>query len=252
VVGQQGWNWDAKCGKGYWPGDLYIGKEPPVQVDTSAEVEQARNSFRKSLRLSSLSNLPEELRQGNRFVAWHEDVRAGKQTKSPIDPRTGKPAKLDDPATWRTYDEATAYFGSHPEAQGIGRMFDGADRILGIDLVGCRDPLTGDNTPSVWRWLKRLDSYTEVSPSGTGYKVWVRATHDLGGQSKRRNEALGIGISRGDDYFPLTGDRLPWLPGTVNERQEALEALYEAAFDEGRPGIVKAQPTSSGEDTVAE
>ena len=49
------------------------------------------------------------------------------------------------------------------------------DGIVGVDLDGCRDPSTGSIEGWATRIINGLLSYTEVSPSGTGVKILVRA-----------------------------------------------------------------------------
>jgi hypothetical protein len=53
------------------------------------------------------------------------------------------------------------------ELQGIGRMFDLADGIMGVDFDDCLDD-HGNIIPNHFaaEWLPRLNSYSEISPSG--------------------------------------------------------------------------------------
>jgi len=52
-------------------------------------------------------------------------------------------------------------------------VFADDDPIVGVDLDDCRDPETGDVDDAALDIIGRLDSYTEVSPSGTGYHVLI-------------------------------------------------------------------------------
>ena len=163
------------------------------------------------LDVSQLAKVPEMLKQDRRFVCWREAVRNGEATKIPVDPRTGKDAKSNNPATWGTWDEAVAYYKAHPDTlAGIGRMFHSGDGIIGIDFDDCLDE-QGNVIPShvAATWLPRLDSYTEISPSGRGVKVWVKANHDLGGKFGRTNHKLGVEIYRERRFFTITGRRMP-------------------------------------------
>ena len=43
-----------------------------------------------------------------RFVVWRWETRQGARTKVPYEPGSGRKAESDNPATWRTYQEACA------------------------------------------------------------------------------------------------------------------------------------------------
>lgn len=107
------------------------------------------------------------------WLAWRYSGKNRK--KVPIDPKSGKPAKVSDPATWGTLAEARAV----SKAEGVGIML--RDGLVGIDLDGCRDPDTGQLADWARERIDLLGSYTEVSPSGTGVKVFAMADGDLGG-----------------------------------------------------------------------
>ncbi len=55
----------------------------------------------------------------------------------------------------------------------LGAVADREDvRLGGIDLDTCRDPGNGEIEPWALEVIKRFGSYTEISPSGTGVKVF--------------------------------------------------------------------------------
>ncbi len=108
------------------------------------------------------------------WVAWKQEMRAGRPTKVPYDPRTGRCAASDDAGTWATRDEAQ-WWAATEHANGIGVMFcpvDGCAFLCGIDLDSCRDPDTGNVAPWAQAVIHRFATYTEVSPSGTGVKLF--------------------------------------------------------------------------------
>jgi primase-polymerase (primpol)-like protein len=126
--------------------------------------------------LASLTSFPV-------WVGWQEKVRKdpktgeGCKTKVPHDPYTGRGADCDDPRTWglRVKAEAWAKKRSKPGfLSGVGLEFTqvGDFCIGGCDLDRCRDPETGSIAPWALEVIARLNSYTEVSPSGTGVKVF--------------------------------------------------------------------------------
>lgn len=176
--------------------------------------------------------VPSELKAGECWVVWREEVRDGRPTKVPKDVNTGNNASADDPSTWTTFDAAVTEYKNYPaQLNGIGRVFDGFDGFMGIDFDDCLDE-HGYIIPShaAAQWLYQLNSYSEVSPSGRGVKVWVRATHDLGGKAGRRDSKLGVEIYSKQRFFTVTGARLKKYSGKVEQRQDVVEALYKSIF----------------------
>ena len=167
------------------------------------------------LDVTQLSNVPAELQAGIRFVCWREAIRNGKPTKVPVNPHTGHDAESDNPATWGTLAEAIANYGAHRNIlKGVGRMFDPADGIIGVDFDDCLDDhgniIAGHDAAE---WLPRLNSYSEVSPSGQGVKVLLIASHDFDGKTGKRDSKRGVEIYRERRYFTLTGKVLPQFSG---------------------------------------
>jgi len=53
----------------------------------------------------------------------------------------------------------------------VGFVFTADDPLIGIDLDDCRNRETGDPTTWASQIITQIDSYTEVSPSETGYHI---------------------------------------------------------------------------------
>ncbi len=136
-------------------------------------------------------------------------------------PGKARPASSTDARTWRSYGEALAVVESG-RWPCFGRVIEDGDPFVGIDLDGCRDPETGALEPWARECLELLDSYSEVSPTGTGVKVWVRATL---AQAMKRVEAPLIEIYPRGRYFTVTGQVLAQYSTDVEERQGGLEEL---------------------------
>jgi primase-polymerase (primpol)-like protein len=61
------------------------------------------------------------------------------------------------------------------EGWGVGVVFHATlNMFAGVDLDVCRNPTTGVLVPWAQSIVRAFDSYTEVSPSGTGVKILVR------------------------------------------------------------------------------
>jgi putative DNA primase/helicase len=179
------------------------------------------------------SILPTEMCGREQWICWREENRNGDTTKIPVDPETGNFASSTDDRTWSDLETALEY-ASTGRADGIGFVFTRTDPLVGIDLDKCRDPETGRPDPETKEIIQRLESYTEISPSGTGYHVLVH-----GELSDGRNRRGGIEMYYQSRFFTVTADHVDGTPTSINERQEALEAVQEAfvAEDDTDDGI---------------
>ncbi|MFC6787135.1 hypothetical protein ACFQFH_15005 [Halobaculum halobium] len=141
-------------------------------------------------------------------------------------------ASTADPETWSTFEEALST-ATRPDVSGIGFVFTSDDPYVGVDLDDCRDPESGAFDPDAIRIVTRLQSYTEVSPSGTGVHVIARGR--LPGGPRRRG-----GVEMYDDarFFTMTGDRVQGTPERACVRPSALRwvhASYVADDDDEGP-----------------
>src|SRR5215208_3846077 len=164
-----------------------------------------------------------DLRQ---WLCWRSEEREGKPTKIPYSPITGGRASSTTPETWADYEEAVRACKEEGYT-GIGFVFTPEDDLCGVDLDGCLDPLTEEIEPWAWTIIEELDSYTEISPSGKGVHILVRATLQEGRNRKGRFEAYDH--SR---YFTVTGEHLPGTPQAIEGRQEELRSVVRRVFGE--------------------
>ncbi|MFD1571270.1 hypothetical protein [Halorubrum laminariae] len=164
--------------------------------------------------------IPETLREREQWVCWREEDRDGKPTKIPVAPGAGGFASATESETWASFEKALEYTETE-HADGVGFVFTDDDPIVGIDLDDCRDPETGDVDDAALDIIARLDSYTEVSPSGTGYHVLI--TGELPDGRNRRGSVELYDTAR---FFTVTGDHVEWTPTRVARRQDALTAIH--------------------------
>ncbi|ELY41614.1 phage NrS-1 polymerase family protein [Natronorubrum sulfidifaciens] len=165
--------------------------------------------------------IPEALTERAQWICWREENRNGDPTKIPVDPETGDFASSTDDRTWSDLETALEY-ASTGKADGLGFVFTSTDPIVGIDLDKCRDPETGRPDPEAKRIVQQLESYTEVSPSGTGYHVIIHGDFPGG-----RNRRGGVEMYDQSRFFTVTADHVDGTPTSINERQDALEAVHE-------------------------
>lgn len=228
-----------------WPPDPEKGNAAPAGtgsgVETSAALEIACKEHTETA--------PENqgwaaLDAAPQWCAWREEARKGKLTKVPYSsPRYM--AKANDPATWLTRARADAVavdLLSGGRKGGVGLFLGGEGdlRFGGIDLDSCLG-LLGDLEPWATEVLVRFPSYAEVSPSGTGVKVFfayraadLEALRAIMGTKWGCNFSRGdhteIGLFLGHKYFTVTGQRLDGAPAAIETVDRvALEWLIEDA-----------------------
>lgn len=178
--------------------------------------------------------IPVELRERPQWVTWRRELREGKTTKAPWSADGSRRASCDDPATWGAFGVATAAVEAR-RAAGIGFQITGQDPYVGIDLDHCID---AEGNVEAWAGeiLVRLDSYTEVTPSGCGLHIWVRGR--LPGDRRRKD---GIEMYDRDRYLTVTGDVVQEASQSIEDRQAELEEIYREIFGESEP-----EPHSNG------
>jgi len=121
------------------------------------------------------SAIPADLQQLRQWVCWRKELRGERLQKVPYRAITGGEAKAStsDPNTWGSFKDAVAvYESSNGRYDGIGFMFSLGDPYAGVDLDGCIGP-DGKVVSEAQAIIDRLGSYTEVSPSGKGVKVFI-------------------------------------------------------------------------------
>src|SRR5215207_6708848 len=172
---------------------------------------------------SAVYQAPDELRTKDQFVAWREEDRDGDLTKVPYSIRGGR-ASSTNPETWARFGDVVVYAEKN-RMDGIGFVFTEDDPYTGIDLDKCRNRETGEIEPWARKIVAALNSYTEVSPSGTGLHIFVKAT--LPGRNNRKGP---VEMYESGRYFTLTGRHLDGTPAEIHERQDVLERLYRHVF----------------------
>lgn len=163
--------------------------------------------------------LPATMVTRSQWLCWRPEDRDGKTTKVPIDPTSGRYASTTDSATWT--DFATARDYAELEDIGIGFVFTDDDPLVGVDLDDCRDPESADLTDWASDIVGRLNSFTEVSPSGTGVHVIVKGT--LPDESNRHGDVEMYENAR---FFTVTGNHLATTPETVAARPDAIASVH--------------------------
>jgi hypothetical protein len=178
-----------------------------------------------------LDAIPHLLREQDRWLLW--TARGdGKKVPSAV-AQPGHAIDATQPAHWSTFDRAATACVSHPrQSTGVGYALGangGGVPVAGVDLDHCRNPHTGVVDPWALDVLRALDSYTEVSPSGTGVKVFVAGRLPEG---STQGKVYKLELYDRGRYFTVTGHHLPGTPHTVEPRDHQLQQLYRHAHSD--------------------
>lgn len=168
-------------------------------------------------------HVPSDLRALNSWVSYRSvPGKKGKTDKVPVSPHLGTNASTTDPATWGSYQTAVDRAETDGLA-GVGFVLTGSG-ITGVDLDHCVLP-DGTIEPRAHTVIQRLNSYTEISPSGTGVHIFVKARLPPGRRRKDRVELY-------DDkrFLTFTGNHVDGTPDEIMPRQAEIEALHAEMF----------------------
>lgn len=164
--------------------------------------------------------IPTALKSERRWVVWNYEWREGKEgkagawTKPPYSAVTHRKVDVRNPSNWRSFDDALAAY-EDGKCDGIG--FALGDGWAGFDA---------DHTDAV-TIVRRLNSYTEESPSGEGVHVIMRGAKPSDDRCRTKEFEL-YDVGR---YFTVTGHHVADTPTTVEERTAEIAAVYAQLFD---------------------
>jgi hypothetical protein len=189
-----------------------------------------------------------------RWTAWRNELdhSTGKPAKIPYTPWRQR-ARIDDPQTWVTRPEAEACARQIVDGLGGGLMIAlgdlGGDIYLaGLDLDAC---INEEGPLADWAGaiLAAAPTYAEISPSGSGVKVFfhiessevrplldaIGAAHGQWGVRRGvpgfddRNHGPAIEIYMAGRFFTVTGRRWPTAPDEIRlldyDQLQRLRAL---------------------------
>ena len=133
------------------------------------------------------------------------------------------------PTTWSPADDAHAAV-ERWSLTGIGFVFTEPDPYSGIDIDTCREPDTGQIAEWAWKIIWRLNSYTEVSPSGTGVHIIIRGKLPAGKGNQATHHDGKVEMFSRARYFTFTGIHVDGTPIEIFDRQAELLGLHKQLF----------------------
>ena len=175
----------------------------------------------------NVDRLPVDIRTSRRALVWNYKMRQGKLTKVPyMARRPADRAAVNDPSTWAPFLVAIkTYEDGDVDGVGIVLGTTGDQTLTGIDIDRCRDPESGRITPDAQAIIDEVNSYTEISPSGTGVHLLV-----YGDLPPGRRRTGGVEMYAAGRYFTVTSHHLTGTPITIEQRVPQLVALHARIF----------------------
>jgi putative DNA primase/helicase len=175
------------------------------------------------------SSLPvlSELAGRPQWVCWKWVTRADEDrpTKPPFRP-DGRLASTTDASTWSTFEAVTARLD---QFNGPGFVISPDDPYVGIDLDHCILS-SGGLVPWSARAIALLNSYTEITPSGEGLRVWIQGRLPGNGRKKSFADGGAIEVYDRARYLTVTGRHWPGSPAIIAARQAELDTLLAECF----------------------
>ncbi|MBX3305645.1 MAG: hypothetical protein KF751_06260 [Nitrospira sp.] len=196
--------------------------------------------------VSRVEAIPHAMKVRPQWVMWKLEQRNGQFTKVPYRAKSGKKASVTNPQHWVTFAEAFHALGSG-RYSGVGFVLTADDPFVGIDLDHCRDAETGVVEPWALALVNQLSSYTEISPSGTGLRIFVQGTLPPTGRKKGPLELYKDGR-----YLTITGNHVPGTPTSIEDRDAVLHQVHAAHFpssDQQDTDARPPQPITADDDT---
>jgi P4 family phage/plasmid primase-like protien len=153
-------------------------------------------------------NIPIELKKTPRWVLWRLLEKGDENNTSwaKVPSQTnGLPASSTNPEHWTDFISVQDAYQSNPaKFAGIGFVFTAEDNLVGVDLDDCYDQHIGFTNAAMQQIANSIEGYMEISPSGTGVKIFTRAEQF----AAHADHAMGFEAYATGRYFTVTGHHL--------------------------------------------
>lgn len=172
--------------------------------------------------------IPAALIEQSRWSPWAGVWNDKRQKFDKIPRRASNPGvglSSAKPEQWSEFHVALNSYSSNQQLlSGIGYCMTGPHGIVGVDLDDC----VVDGQPSAWaaEIIRVLDSYTERSPSGNGFRVMGCGST----ATDWTNHEVGIEVYGGHEarFLTITGDHLEGTPTELKPLDPfVLEDLFQ-------------------------
>ncbi|QGY40914.1 DUF3987 domain-containing protein [Pseudodesulfovibrio cashew] len=172
-------------------------------------------------------SIPEELKNADAWIVWKAKLNGEKLGKIPYSPLTGRRVDATVPASGCSFVEASKAYRNGKYA-GLGIVMGVVQNLVGIDLDNCVSA-NGVIEPWAQEIVDSLATYTEISPSGKGLRLFGYGKLPLGPRRKGTIEMYDE-----KRFLTVTGDvyvdQILGEPFLIRKFQDALDSLYNDVF----------------------
>jgi len=195
-------------------------------VSSNGHIQREPVPARHPVPLDPYALFPDQLKAFAQWVVWRAEERNGRITKVPYCARTGGAGSSTNPETWSTYEQARAVADAY---NGIGFTLAESNRLVGIDIDHCIDD-QGVIAPWAQAIIDALQSYTEITPSNCGVRIWLHGTWPDTGRRKPAGDGGLIEVYAKERYFTVTGRHVAGTSFTIEERDREVAAFHAREF----------------------
>ncbi|MBU0437003.1 phage/plasmid primase, P4 family [Staphylococcus succinus] len=167
-------------------------------------------------------NIPYELKELDHWCCFRiEKDDKGRFTKRPYNPNTNEMAKSNDESTWVSFEDAASQSLNY---DGIGFFFKAPYVGIDLDKVGreIEEYLEQPDTDNIiGEFINVLETYAEISPSGTGIHLITKG--ELPPRGRRRGNVEIYDTGR---FFTMTGKHIGGYNGISEDEYGQLNFLH--------------------------
>ncbi len=202
---------------------------------------------RPTVRHINKDNIPLDVRQWPQWVLWCYEERDGKQTKVPYQALANakQRASVTNPSTWTSFEQALMALGSG-RYDGVGYVLTEDDPLIGVDLDHC----IKDGKLEGWASdiVKALNSYSEITPSKEGVRIFARGELPPGVRGRKKGDIEMYSSGR---FLTVTGHHIKDVSSAIESRTSEALKLFVDVFGDVHPTVesVRANTPSSLSDT---
>ena len=153
-------------------------------------------------------------------MLWRYEERDGRKTKPPLNPNTGLRGDVTDPIQWTDYETALgAHQSGRYRSNGISVVVHPDSGLVGLDLDHCI--VDGKFSEEAQEIVDGVCSYSEISPSGEGVRIFLYGKLPDKGRRRGNFECYDKGR-----HLTVTGNHIQSTPDKINNNQETLDWFH--------------------------
>ena len=154
-------------------------------------------------------------------MLWRYEERDGRKTKPPLNPNTGLRGDVTDPIQWTDYETALgAHQSGRYRSNGISVVVHPDSGLVGLDLDHCI--VDGKFSEEAQEIVDGVCSYSEISPSGEGVRIFLYGKLPEKGRRLGNFECYDKGR-----HLTVTGNHIRETPKDINRDQEVIDWFHK-------------------------